>query len=156
MSQHDGGYESREDRIVPANQYSFGGLLDETPGRLQDSRSPVSADTDLDTKPRAKHTFTQVHVQRPTRTLDEYDVASLIVNKMIGTGIFTAPPAVLLLTGSKREAIGLWVLGAFYTVIRYLNLRFNITKIENISDSPNQVCFCIWSMPGVCGTPEEN
>jgi hypothetical protein len=50
--------------------------------------------------------------------LDSYDVFALIVNKMIGTGIYTAPPSVLLATGSKQLALGLWGLGFFYTIMR--------------------------------------
>jgi len=52
------------------------------------------------------------------RPLNAQDVCAFIVNKMIGTGIFTAPPGVLLLTKSKGEALGLWVLGFIYTLIR--------------------------------------
>ena len=52
------------------------------------------------------------------RTLSSWDVAALIVNKMIGTGIFTGPSIVLQLTLNKNVAIGLWVLGLLYTIIR--------------------------------------
>ncbi len=54
----------------------------------------------------------------PTLPLNSRDVGAFIVNKMIGTGIFIQPPAVLLLTRSKLEALGLWVLGFIYTLIR--------------------------------------
>jgi hypothetical protein len=46
------------------------------------------------------------------------DIFSLIVNKMIGTGIYNNPSSVLILTGSKRLAMALWVLGLLYTVFR--------------------------------------
>jgi hypothetical protein len=49
--------------------------------------------------------------------LNARDVGAFIVNKMIGTGIFIQPPAVLLLTQSKVEALSLWLLGFLYTLI---------------------------------------
>jgi hypothetical protein len=55
----------------------------------------------------------------PPPPLEYWEVASLIINKMVGTGIFTAPPTILLYTGNKREALGLWVTGFVYTIIRY-------------------------------------
>lgn len=57
-------------------------------------------------------------VDLPARPLSRWDVASLIINKMIGTGIFTAPPTVLLMTGSPGLAFGLWILGFAYTIVR--------------------------------------
>jgi hypothetical protein len=53
----------------------------------------------------------------PTLPLNARDVGAFIVNKMIGTGIFIQPPAVLLLTQSKVEALFLWVLGFLYTLV---------------------------------------
>jgi hypothetical protein len=53
------------------------------------------------------------------RNLSTLDVAALIANKMIGTGIFTGPSIVLQLTLNKNLAIGLWTLGLFYTVLRW-------------------------------------
>ncbi|KAK1962243.1 hypothetical protein LY78DRAFT_260200 [Colletotrichum sublineola] len=51
-----------------------------------------------------------------TRTLGRADVAALIINKMIGTGIFAGPYTVLINSASKSVAIGLWVVGLCYTV----------------------------------------
>jgi hypothetical protein len=56
----------------------------------------------------------------PAFPLNSRDVCAFIANKMIGTGIFTAPPTVLLLTRSKGEALGLWILGFAYTMIRFV------------------------------------
>ena len=54
------------------------------------------------------------------RPLDSFDVAAFIVNKMIGTGIFTTPVTVLIQTHNDKElALGLWILGFVYTLIRY-------------------------------------
>ena len=52
------------------------------------------------------------------RPLNSRDVCSFIVNKMVGTGIYTTPPVVLLLTRSKGEALGLWFIGFVYTLVR--------------------------------------
>jgi hypothetical protein len=57
-------------------------------------------------------------VDTPARPLSRWDVASLIINKMIGTGIFTAPPTVLLMAGSPGLAFALWMLGFAYTIVR--------------------------------------
>ena len=50
--------------------------------------------------------------------LTAIDVFGFIVNKMIGTGIYTSPIQVLILTGSRDAAIGLWVVGVVYTFVR--------------------------------------
>jgi len=50
--------------------------------------------------------------------LDRWDVAALIINKVVGTGIFTGPPMVLLYTQNKVEAMLLWILGLMYTYLR--------------------------------------
>lgn len=47
-----------------------------------------------------------------------FDVFSLIVNNLIGTGIFTTPASIYLLTGRKSLALGLWGIGFFYSVVR--------------------------------------
>jgi hypothetical protein len=74
-----------------------------------------------------------------TRSLRTWDVAALIINKMvrfqklsyhrivtkrlnaenkqIGTGIFTTPGVVLSLTGSKSISIILWVVGGVHTFL---------------------------------------
>ena len=45
------------------------------------------------------------------------EAASLIVNKMIGTGIFATPGMVLALTQNKSLALGFWVIGGLYAAI---------------------------------------
>jgi hypothetical protein len=60
----------------------------------------------------------------PIHPLNWRDVCAFIVNKMIGTGIFVQPPAVLLLTGSKAEALGLWFAGFVYTLVRLVASSF--------------------------------
>ncbi|KIW06544.1 uncharacterized protein PV09_02974 [Verruconis gallopava] len=61
--------------------------------------------------------WSESHTNVPRRNLTAFDVAALIFNKMVGTGIFTTPGAVLSLTGSKQLSIGLWAVGGVYTFI---------------------------------------
>ncbi|KAK1994442.1 hypothetical protein LX36DRAFT_584345 [Colletotrichum falcatum] len=49
--------------------------------------------------------------------LDTFDIFSLIVNRMIGTGVYTAPAAVYLMTEQKILTLGLWGIGFLYSVI---------------------------------------
>lgn len=53
--------------------------------------------------------------------LDTFDIFSLIVNKMIGTGVYTAPASVYLMTEHKSLSLGLWVIGFGYTILRCVN-----------------------------------
>lgn len=55
------------------------------------------------------------------RKLGTLDVAALILNKMVGTGIFTTPGTILSLTKSKQLSIGLWAVGGLYTLLRYFS-----------------------------------
>ena len=43
------------------------------------------------------------------------DITALIINKVVGTGIFTAPVVVLLYTQEKWVALLLWFLGLIFT-----------------------------------------
>jgi hypothetical protein len=53
--------------------------------------------------------------QQPLNTLD---VACLIINKMIGTGIFFTPSTVTFLVGNKVTALFLWIFGGLYSFAR--------------------------------------
>lgn len=53
----------------------------------------------------------------PRRQLGVFPVASLMINQMVGTGIFTTPAYVLLVTKSKPLTLGLFVLGGVYNFI---------------------------------------
>lgn len=50
------------------------------------------------------------------RMLGYMSTAALIINKMIGTGIFSMPSSVLTSTGSKGASLFLWVTGGFMTL----------------------------------------
>lgn len=53
----------------------------------------------------------------PRTNLTILDVAALILNKQIGTGIFTTPGAVLFSTRSKGLSVALWTIGGFWTLM---------------------------------------
>lgn len=54
--------------------------------------------------------------------------AALIINKMIGTGIFSKPSAILKLTGSKGGALFLWTTGGVMTLTGlFVYLEFGVT-----------------------------
>ncbi|KAH8655058.1 amino acid permease-domain-containing protein [Tricladium varicosporioides] len=73
---------------------------------LSDERSRRRIDSD-----RMSETDTIV----PRRNLNAFDVAALILNKMVGTGIFTTPGAVLFYTKSKPISLILWATGGVFT-----------------------------------------
>ena len=52
------------------------------------------------------------------RELVWFDVSCLIINKMIGTGIFVSPAIVVFLVGSKWAALLMWIAGASYSFAR--------------------------------------
>jgi len=60
--------------------------------------------------------------ETPQRVWDEglgsFDVFSLIVNKMIGTGIYTSPAVVYRMTGSKAITLALFGVGFLYCLMR--------------------------------------
>lgn len=73
---------------------------DEGPWRRQDSL--VEARHDIDGR----------------GALGSFDVFALIVNKMVGTGIYTAPATVFLMTGNKNLTLVLFILGFAYSLMR--------------------------------------
>ncbi|WYZ46034.1 hypothetical protein EsH8_IX_000259 [Colletotrichum jinshuiense] len=72
-------------------------------------------------QPENDATFTTPNIADPRlntpRKLTKWDVAALIVNKMIGTGIFMGPFTVIENTQNKGLVIGFWVIGFFYTIM---------------------------------------
>jgi len=121
------GTEARPDGTVPGAEATMDPQDANIPdhqlhGTAQengDSNSHLQANGD--TKPavnyRARSISPAELQEDPTLPLNSRDVGAFIVNKMIGTGIFIQPPAVLLLTQSKVEALFLWVLGFLYTLV---------------------------------------
>lgn len=63
------------------------------------------------------------HTYLGRKDLGMFDVAALIMNKMIGTGIFTTPGLVLSLTGNKTVSLIMWIFGgvwAFLSILVYV------------------------------------
>ena len=60
----------------------------------------------------------RTYLQR--RDLGVIDVAALIINKQIGTGIFTTPGLVLSLTGSKTTSIIMWFCGGIWAFLWFV------------------------------------
>lgn len=52
------------------------------------------------------------------RELNTIDVACLIINKMIGGGVFVSSSHVVFLTGNKLVALALWIFGGIYSFCR--------------------------------------
>jgi len=48
--------------------------------------------------------------------LTRFDVASFMINRMIGTGIFTNPPFVLWACGNQHLALWVWFTGGLFTL----------------------------------------
>ncbi|KAL4761141.1 APC family permease [Aspergillus foveolatus] len=61
------------------------------------------------------------------QALSTLDVACLIINKMIGGGIFVSPRIVAHLTGNKLVALSLWVFGGVYSFCSiYIYLEYGL------------------------------
>jgi hypothetical protein len=60
----------------------------------------------------------------PRRSLGFVQCSALMINQMIGTGVFTLPGVVLLLTKSKPIAITLWAVGGIYSLLRLVERLF--------------------------------
>ncbi|KAH8673161.1 amino acid permease-domain-containing protein [Ilyonectria robusta] len=101
---------SIENRISTSPSSTDIPTLGQTTLRDPDSGSPPPLNAENDNQ------GADPRVEAP-RILARRDVAALIINKMIGTGIFTGPYTVLVNTRSKRVAMALWVLGLAYTIL---------------------------------------
>ena len=55
----------------------------------------------------------------PKKNLGFVQITSLILNSVIGSGIFTTPGYVLALTRSKPISLVLWAVGGVYTALWY-------------------------------------
>jgi hypothetical protein len=56
----------------------------------------------------------------PRRNLGFVQCSALMINQMVGSGIFTLPGVVLLLTKSKPIAVVLWAVGGIYSMLRFV------------------------------------
>lgn len=60
----------------------------------------------------------RTYTYKRQKPLDTLDVACLIINKMIGGGIFVTSSGVASLTQSKIIALSLWIFGGIYSFCR--------------------------------------
>ena len=67
--------------------------------------------------PSGNSRFTEDLDVDPRRRLSCLDVAALIIDQMVGSGIFTTPGLVLSLTKSKLVSLGLWLVGGFHAFL---------------------------------------
>ncbi|OAL45369.1 amino acid transporter [Pyrenochaeta sp. DS3sAY3a] len=91
----------------------------------------------------------------PRRNLGFVQCSALMINQMVGTGIFTLPGLVLLLTKSKPVATALWAAGGVYSllsVLIYLEfgtaLPYNggaLIYLDEIFHRPNLLAAVIFS-----------
>jgi hypothetical protein len=86
----------------------------QTPVQFDNENREASDDAKSIASVRSEQTFLQ------RRDLGMFDVAALIINKQIGTGIFTTPGLVLSLTGSKTISIVMWFCGGIWAFLRYV------------------------------------
>lgn len=86
----------------------------QTPVQFDNENREASDDAKSVISVRSEQTFLQ------RRDLGMFDVAALIINKQIGTGIFTTPGLVLSLTGSKTTSIVMWFCGGIWAFLRYV------------------------------------
>lgn len=87
---------------------------------LGQGEQPYRAQADLDDEP--EH---DASGRGPLRT---FDVFALIVNKMVGTGIYTAPASVFLITGNKSLTLGLFGIGFLYSLVRYVPYEVSVSQ----------------------------
>jgi len=119
--------KSPDGQLLPGTRPGNGHIYDKNEGPgglfyeardLPDVQATAAADADDDEPIEPAVAQGGPQAEDPALPLGYLDVCAFIVNKMIGTGIYTAPPAVLLLTRSKIEALLLWILGFIYTLVR--------------------------------------
>lgn len=80
-------------------------------------------------------THSRLQLVRRREQLGYLSTGALILNKMVGTGVFVAPPTILAITGSKGISIVLWLVGGLVTwaglaVYLEYGIRFPLTGGE--------------------------
>jgi len=57
------------------------------------------------------------YVTTTARVLTSVDVAAFMINRMVGVGIFTNPPLVLLFCGNQHLALWMWFVGGLFSLL---------------------------------------
>lgn len=99
----------------PITQATGSPPLNRSEGADQFPATKVAEDDARSVSVRSERTYLQ------RRDLGIIDVAALIINKQIGTGIFTTPGLVLSLTGSKMTSIIMWFCGGIWASLWYVS-----------------------------------
>ena len=108
------------------------------PSERENADSPEDERFDEQQQPPVRSTAHTVYTEDTylKKELGTWDVAALIMNKMIGAGFFTTPGAVLSLTGSKNMSLVLWFIGGLYSLLRCaLNALFEIRSVKIMTDA---------------------
>ncbi|KAH7066104.1 amino acid permease-domain-containing protein [Paraphoma chrysanthemicola] len=93
------------------------------------------------------------------RKLGIFSTSMIIVNRMIGTGIFSTPSSILQATNSTGAALLFWVLGGLMSLclLAYLELGTALPRsggekvyLERIYRSPKYLATCIFAIEFVC------
>ena len=107
-TENNGGSDGIELFQVPPDPSQLQGQADRAfPGYFRPRARPRGAE--------APNRVTYMPMPEDHR-LGTLSTAALIINKMIGTGIFSKPSEILKLTGSKGGALFLWVTGGVMTL----------------------------------------
>lgn len=70
----------------------------------------------------------------PKEHLGFIQVAAFMINQTIGTGIFSTPGYILLLTRSKSVTVALWIAGGAYSLLRYMA---PVNRLPSLISSPS-------------------
>lgn len=102
---------------MPMELHDRRGLSPEQPA----SHSGDSTDEQLPPPVLGNHNQSTINARagKRQRELEWIDISCLIINKMIGSGIFVSSAMVVLLAGSKLAALLMWIFGACYSFARY-------------------------------------
>lgn len=94
------------------------------------------------------------------RKLGIFSTSMIIVNRMIGTGIFSTPSSILQATNSTGAALLFWVLGGLMSLsglLAYLELGTTLPRsggekvyLERIYRRPKYLATCIFAIEFVC------
>ena len=110
------------------------------PTPYRDNEASVEDSQEQPSRPPSKRPRHDENV-KVHRKLNTWDATALIINKMIGGGIFTTPGQILLHTGNKGVALAFWAVGGIYSMIRFV---LYVSKTRHHLTCP--VSLCIWSM----------
>jgi hypothetical protein len=99
---------------IPTTHAQGNGAEENIPSNNDRTDSNTSSKASRST-PRTE--FDENRIQLAPPSLSILDVAALVLNKQIGTGIFSTPGVVLAFTRSKGLGVALWTVGGLWTAV---------------------------------------